>query len=687
MKKKLLFCLFLFTACSLESPKTPSWDIPLNIPLADKNYTVEEMAESEEDIIVLEEGLIGFQLHGDLEKTVIGNFITLSGTNAQYNIGLERMGISDISGGVDEFLFDQLYDNAERDHAKIEPVLPFQFQNIRGTKLEDSDFTFVALNSGWALLTVTNNLPVNLKNVVLILIEETTGIEIIHAPVIPAVNVNDSSSVSVDLSGKVVPPASHWTLSGESPGSGGEPVPINQSDAVRLSTKIKEVNISKANSVLPEMRFEQFESLLLEEKVGMEEVAFQKGFLEWQVENRFPLVIDIDFSVDVFKHKITGQSLIQSVHLDPWEEKTVRVDLSDYVAYLTAASPNSSQTVPVQITGGTLGSNEIKVNINSSHEIIVDVTFTGVEVDYCKGWIDHYEKDLGTTEEQSDLPSRTDDLENVEFKSALLHIRLTNTLQVPFIFESEITGYNDGKAVSFFVSEQVYPTGTDGNPADFIIEYDHNNSTILDFVNLLPETYTAKSRVLLGDGQTIGYLASDQFVETDFTFTIPAKVKFNEQTVVLDTSKILVDPEDMPAHDSGENRVSAETTEKMSTAEILASVTNHLPIGCKVFFHLDHDSTQIVDHPQVVLGPIEIIAGKTNMQGRVVQASEQQVVLKISKDGIEIFSNNSRGPIPVFIATVLKIPESPQTVQVYSEDYIQVVSLARIIVKLDKENS
>ncbi len=687
MKKYLYAGLLLFTACAFDSPKAPSWDLTLNIPLTDKLYTVREMAESEEDIFVLEEGMIGFRLRGDLEQTKIGDFLTLSENSTEYGIGLAKMHLPAISGGVDNFSFDQLYENARRDHDQIVVVPQFSYRNVRGSTLEDSDFDFVALTAGTAELTVTNSLPVPLVRVALVLIDANTDAGLVSAPIIAKIDAGDSATVTVNLDGKVLPAASYWTLSGESPGSGSEAVRIDQSADVRLSTEIQAFNISKAHSVIPEMQFDHMESLVLEEDAGIEEVAFKNGFLEWNVENTFPLVIDLDFNIESFKHSATGETLVRSVRLGPGEAKTLRVDLDKYIAYLVAASPNTGQTVPVTISGASVGSEGKKVNINAYHQISGQVFFSETEVDYFKGWVNNRGIDLASTDKKMDLPARTDDLKDVEFKSALLNIDLENTIQMPFTFESEITGYRDGETVTFFVNDRITPVRGDGQPDVARIQYDQSNSTILNFVNLLPERYTTKSRVRIGDGQTVAYVDADQYVQADFAFTVPAEVKFKRQTIVLDTSKILVDPEGMPVDNSNQRRVPAETSEKLATAEIMARVNNHLPVGCQLFFHLGYDSTRIVDFPQVVLGPIEIVAGKTNMQGRVIGSSEQEVILKISEDGIEIFSNNTRGPIPVYIATVLKIPESPHTVQVFADDFIQTVSLARIIVKMENENS
>ena len=76
-----------FTArCTFEKPSAPTWDVNLAVPLADKTYTMEELA-GETDLLNIEgTDQIIFSLEEDFETFEIGEFLKLSGAEKTFSI-------------------------------------------------------------------------------------------------------------------------------------------------------------------------------------------------------------------------------------------------------------------------------------------------------------------------------------------------------------------------------------------------------------------------------------------------------------------------------------------------------------------------------------------------------------------------------------------------------------------------
>jgi hypothetical protein len=75
--KSVLLLATLITGCSIEKPKAPRWDLPINIPLTDSTFTLQKLVQNIDDVVVSDYGLLGIKLNGRVDTTRVGPYLTL----------------------------------------------------------------------------------------------------------------------------------------------------------------------------------------------------------------------------------------------------------------------------------------------------------------------------------------------------------------------------------------------------------------------------------------------------------------------------------------------------------------------------------------------------------------------------------------------------------------------------------
>ena len=103
----VLALLTLIYACSLQNPKAPQWDLPLNIPLVDSTFTLQELVKNTDDIQVLENGLVGFHYEGDFDTTKVGEQLTLPDVAHSYKVAFNTLEISVLAAAFGQYYFSR----------------------------------------------------------------------------------------------------------------------------------------------------------------------------------------------------------------------------------------------------------------------------------------------------------------------------------------------------------------------------------------------------------------------------------------------------------------------------------------------------------------------------------------------------------------------------------------------------
>jgi hypothetical protein len=101
---------------------------------------------------------------------------------------------------------------------------------------------------------------------------------------------------------------------------------------------------------------------------------------------------------------------------------------------------------------------------------------------------------------------------------------------------------------------------------------------------------------------------------------------------------------------------------------------------------MDTDSSKLYSNPQVLLGPISIEAPPQDVQGKATEAIQSEQEIELSPEEAEILQNGGDEIKPVYISTDITLfGTGGKKVQVYSDDYIYVKSLATLVARIEED--
>ncbi len=683
MKKKVAVAVLwgLGISCSWKSPKAPSWETRLHVPLVDRVYTVEEMVNDQEHVVFDENGRLGFHIEENIDATRIGENFKLNGFSQSFQFGLSDMETPTFIVGYDRFYFQQLYPAAAGQNGSSMVVNAASFQRVVGEKHTDPSFHSATIAQGLGKLYIYNRLPVALENVTLQLRDSDTNNILVNTPRLAALAAYDSTVIDVPLDGKRIPERNQWLISG-SIKSSGTAVPIKSAQSVDLVTEIEKVRMSRLDAKIPSvgLMINQTIELLPGMTITVEELAFQKGSVTLNLDNKTPFgSSEVMLQLDQVRDVKTGMPLTFTITLRPFEKTTSTLDLNQYVAKLDLPRDGSQQYLNVMVSGATTDLSDHFVSLDEKSTITATIDFSELVIDHLSGRLAEQQVVLDTMTKSIDLPDRLDDLDNVHFGEAYLTMDIYNTVQLPIRFEGKLWAYNDKGEKVFFSFDQAITPGGANEVLTRLPVFTNKNSDIVRFMDIRPNLFVATGRAWIGDGVTYGSIKAGDYIRAQVSVDVPAQVSWSAKEFHLDTTQVEIKPavEGGDLYDDGDVvRISGDATDNLVNAKITAKIENHLPVGGSVQLLMAEALQRLYDNPNVVLDEIKLPAAVTDLAGKVMASRNIEVTLQLTPKDMELLKNSGSDLKPVFIAADLKLDgTNNEERQIFSNDYIKIQAL------------
>ncbi len=695
MRKKYYFLLMLFVsslcmlhiACNVQSPKAPHWDLPVNIPLVDSTFTLQELAKNADDITVLQNGLIGFHYEGEFDTTQVGDQLTLDDVAQSYEVDFNSLQIPTIAAAFNQFFFYQLSTEAATKDGQSSTFASFSFNNIEGISFTSSELVATKINKGTARLIINNQLPVDLQNITMKLKDLNTGQFILETFVadIPASATTDHE---FDVSGKTISSNTVWVISGESPGSSGATVSINKNASMDILMNLVNIHVDEIDARLPALEINQTDNLQLSMGAGIKQAAFKKGQVSIKVTNTTPIPATLTVTLNELVSKATNIPMSFTMNLAGEGTSTKNYDLSKYIAMMSAAAPGEVQTTPIQLTGVTSDATDSPVKVQAGNGFEVDFSMKNIVLDHVEGWLAQHQVDLTATESTISSPEKFGGLEGIHIGDGRLKITVYNTMGLPIRFEGAIEGTSEsGKTATFSLNEDIQPGQDGAEVATTIPPFTPQNSNILSFINLPPQKIKAFGQAWVGDGVTVGIVSSDDYVRAKYVLESAFKASWDNRTIKADTTQLSILPTDYNgAKDDSITTLNSDVTKDLQKLELHAQIQNHLPIGVGIQFRFVTDLKNLDKNPDLILGPIDLPAAPADANGIVTQPVSKESVLTIDGDNVSLFQNASDAPKPLFIVTeILIYSTNGKEVQVFATDYVRVQAITKIVNRIGNE--
>ncbi|NIA30409.1 MAG: hypothetical protein GWP06_10930 [Actinobacteria bacterium] len=671
----------------MQSPKAPQWDLPVNIPLVDSTFTLQELVKNTDDIRVLENGLVGLHYEGEFDTTKVGDQLTLPDVAHSYEVAFNTLEIPEIAAAFGQYYFFQLSSDAVTKDGQTSTVDAFTFNNVEGLSFSSSELVATKIREGSARLVINNQLPVPLQNVTFTLKDQTTG-DVILETLVADIAASATTNHEFDVSGKTISSNTVWIISGKSPGSGDASVVISKNAPLNVLMKLFNIKVDEIDARLPAIDINETDNLKLDVGAGIKEAAFQSGQASLKVVNTTPIPARLSFTLNELLDKRTNLPISFTIDLDAKGTSTTNYDLSEYVAKMKIAAPGEVQTTPITVTGKTFETTDGPVKVQAGNGFKIDFSMKNIVLDYIEGWLAEHQVDLTTTESTINLPEKFGGLEGIKIGDGRLMITIFNTMGLPIRFEGSIEGTSEsGKTATFLLNESINPGQNGKEVATIIPPFTPENSNILQFINLPPKRVLADGKAWVGDGTTIGRVSRDDYVRAKYVLESAFKASWESRTINADTTELSVLPPDFTGvKDDNITTLNSDVTKDLQKLELHAQIENHLPIGVGIRFHFATDLKNLDKNPDLVLGPIDLPPAPADANGVVTQAVSKESVLSIGENDVRLFQNTSDVPKPLFIATeVLIYSTNGKEVQVFATDYVKVRAFTRIVNRIGNE--
>lgn len=678
-----LFIAFEISNCSFESPKIPTWELPINIPIIDKKYTMEELATDYEEIFIGENGQLGIRFEGDFDTTFIKNRLRISDVTETIKLDLGTFEVPALGARADVFRFSQLWHDAAAHNGQTVSVPAFSFSDIEGSPIGTIDFYSTLLKRGYARIVVRNNLHVPLHDLVLTYKDKITNSQITQFT-IENIAPMDSAVKELNFGGKTIPQTTVWVISGTSPGSEGATVSVNQAQTVELYIQFMDVLIQNITARIPSLDLTQEQMLFFGDEITLHEARSDSGKLVIKIENSTPLGTQFDLVLQQIVNNGNGAPLHMNVRLSPYQKTEQIFDLSNHTLRMDVKNDGAGSETPLDIVGGTEPSQDNYVTLADEHYISISVSLQDIVLTYIRGIVEKQEIVPDKVQKEIDLPDYVENPGTFNLKSGRFELIFVNSINVPVEFDGKVIGFNrNGRSESILINHPL-KRGTNTLPESTVVVLDENDN-LIDFLNLPPILIEAVGRLWVGDGVTMGEVSADDFIYGSFRFETAAAAQWNTTLINADTTEIRILPEKWDAGNKTNSvtTLDGEITKNLQSAKLLVQMENHIPVGADIRFLMHTDSTALFTNPKVILGPLHLKAPSTDDNGRVSGALVYEQALILSSKDSEIFKNTGDVEKPIFIATEITLNgTNGKTVQVFSDDYLVVKAMATIMTRV-----
>ena len=665
----LLTTVLLATAgCDINSPEMPSFDTKFVVPLGTERFEIMDAVDDEDFLLVAEDGSLGFHLDGAPDTLALDFDLTVDITGQSIDQGLGNFDLPPPAPLAYDFHLGDIWAPAAglTGSNTIVPAFPI---DVASSGQDLPDMTSATLSEGILTVTVTNNLAVPVgansgADQIILRLENPADSSLVVRVYLPVIPAGETRTEVANLAGVVLPDQVATRLRGGSPGSSGQFVVINGTDAIAVEAAFTGLVVSSATAVVGNQTFNSSFDSALPADYEITRAVIQSGSMDIDLTNGMPIPCTAYLSWEQVRN-IDGLPLVRTFDLPAGGSASSQLDFAGYTVQSNGLPLTS---LPATINIVTPGSSGVPVTLSADDGLTASLSSGVIAFSSVTGVVPAYEVPLDPITESIDLP---DEMSGLELTAANLTLTLTNSSGIPADVDLTLTGTAaSGTTRSIVVNEQLLPA-IGRAAATTTIVLDQANSGILDFLNNLPESITLDGNVIAGGSGEVGTVHADDFAVIGWDISAPVEVVITGAT--LDS-----DPEAVDIDTDLAERIATHARGAVLHAEIL----NHLPMGVQLRIVAAQDTNQLDTNPLLIVGPVSIAAALTDpLTHAVSEAVTSTPTISLTEAEARVLG------LPGLFTRVEAILPSTngQPVRVMSTDFLEFRGVVELEVLIDDE--
>ncbi len=659
----LCVVLFLMTGCVVQQPGEPSWQVELTIPIADRVYSLEEVISDSEnvnfqaDYITISGDTLFLNFSDSLEPMSISDQITHDPIN---DVIQAQMGVRTIEDPGTESV-----DIAVVETGLYDPFVPPLSFGPENENLDPfPEYEWVVLNSGEAVVTVTNRLPLTLSQLDIYVYDDVNGtllLELNHYDLLaPGESFTDTSNLPT---GVQISNTLSIELAGTTPGS-SEPVEITtDNNFLQADVMLRSLTVRSALAHIPPQSFYEDTLIAFAESDTAKKAVIKEGTLTYTITNWTQLVTDA--TVELPDFSLQGVPFSRTYQVPPEGQYTETVDLAGYQFYrenqdnlihgILNVDVYDSDYPPYPNPGAY-------VQVESDQIVQVEFSLSEIIFSEFEGYLD--ERVIEIDQQPQYLEDIPEGLESLNVESADLEVQLTSIIGASVNLDVTFQAYkNDVLAESYSVFGLFIPPGSPEQPAVL----DTTFFGLEALVNVLPDYIVPVGQATLG-GQVD--MEDWQWVEGKYRFYAPFYFGIEDTTTL--------EPEISDYTDGFDNPV--------LQVDLNLAIINNMPISGRAFILASYDSLQFSNYRQDG-DPVDTLISATlptpiiGEDGYVSNPDTGNFNALLEEPQIELFSEASEDH-PLWIKTLVILYPTEGIVRCLPQSSITVGASATVVVTL-----
>lgn len=657
--------LVAVSGCQVNEPALPTFDTTLSLPLGRERLDVLEAVDSEDFLGVGPDGALLLQIEGDPDTLRFDFDLSAEIAAQSLSESLGSFDLAPVGPLAYGFLLQDVWAPAAG-ASGLETVVPAFPLAATSSDQDVPGITSATLAAGTAAVTVTNGLPVPISaadgpDQLVIVLESPDGAHFasfLFAEIAPGAALTRT----FDLAGAVMPDRLRVRLGGGSPGSGGQPVTVDGADALDVSATFTGLVVSAATAVVGAQSFSATFASPLPSGYEVTEAVVAAGATTLQVANGMPVPCTATLTWDALR-TTGGAPLVQQFALAAGQTTTRAIDFAGY-RLADGGRPLTSLDAAVVVTSP--GSDGQPVTMDAGDGLTATLAAATIAFASVTGVVPEAVVELAPSVQDIDMP---DELTGLELTAARLVLGLETTASLPGRVDLTLRGVSaTGTVRELNVSESL--DQGDGKALTEIV-LDESNSGIVDFLNNLPERVTLLGEVSLGGDGALGTVRPGDLGVFTWRITAPLEI-------VIDDARLQSDARALDVDDDLRETISTHAQGARAQLEVL----NHLPMALQVSVLVGRDAATLDAAPELVIGPLAVLAGVTSPTTHTVTQSV------ISRPAFDLTAQQARlfGQPGLVTKVVAVLPSTNGLpVRVLSTDYVEVRGLVQLDVLVDDQ--
>lgn len=651
----------LWVACDLAPPELPEFHTQITVPLASRSYSVLELLE-DVDGIEIDADQIQLRFTGEVDSVSVDDELTttLNGFSMSAELGPFELD-DDLSAGT-AFTFTDLAPPGTPTGDTVVP--PFTFavppQNASGL----DDVSAVTFDSGQLVVDVTNNMAVPLSGVCgaspgfhVVIEDAVSGATILDWQQSQEIAPGEVATRTRPLAGLSIGSQVTVSVTGCTPGSGGQVVSVAPSDEIAVDIRLVNATATSATSTVPEQTFVEAGSADLGGDLSLQQAFVSAGTMDLTFTNNTALTGHVELAFPGFSRG--GAPLLLNTTLAPGETRVVPFDLSG--AAFDAPAPVSSIDYTATVVTDSTGSTQ--VTLQSTDGVSVDASDVDLDLEWVVGVPDTIDETFGPFAETIEWPEETDGLLPAAASIVLtVHNEVGATITGSLVLRASNGTESDSLTHAFTIQP-----GALGARVTTTVTLDETNSTILDLLAFYPTDLEIDGTMTVGDGVSAVRLDRGALVTGDYAVTAPFAFTVTGATIQIDPTSVEMDQD-----------MRDLLLDSVGRVAIHANLVNGFPFGAEATIMFDTDSASVFTNPMVTLSPVTAPAAEVDDGGKAEEPTTAQNALSLTEEEVETIAQ----PM-IYVGVSLELAPSAGVIIVSPENAASISSVLVLDVTVD----